>query len=229
MINGNKVLAIIPARGGSKGVRRKNIRLLASKPLIAWTIDEAKKSQYIDRLVLSTEDDEIIRVARECNCETLIRPAQLAKDDTPGIEVVLHAIESLPGYAYTVLLQPTSPLRTVSDIDGCIEYMIQNDSSSCVSVCEPSKSPFWSYQMDDSHQLIPLINGDLISNRQQLPPVFVLNGAVYVAKTEWLANQRSFLSEITTGYEMTQNNSLDIDSEMDLEICEYFLNKNLGI
>ena len=225
MINKKKVLAIIPARGGSKGVRRKNIRVVAKKPLIAWSIEEAKKSKYIDRLVLSSEDNEIINIAQQWGCETQLRPEDLARDDTPGIEPVLNVIRELPGYDYTVLLQPTSPLRTVTDIDACIEYMIKNNSLSCVSVCQPSKSPFWSYRMEDNSKLIPLIDGKLISNRQQLPHIVALNGAVYVAETQWLVNNKSFLGEITIGYEMPQLRSLDIDSEMDLEICEYFLNK----
>ncbi len=114
MIAGKTVLAIIPARGGSKGVPRKNIRLLAGKPLIVWTIDEAKKSKYIDRFILSSEDDEIIKIAREYGCEVPFkRPIELAQDDTPGIEPVIHAINTLEDkYDYVVLLQPTSPLRT---------------------------------------------------------------------------------------------------------------------
>lgn len=143
----SKILAIIPARGGSKGVPRKNIRELAGKPLIAWTIEEAKKSKYIDRLILSTEDDEIIEVAKQYGCEVPFkRPIELAQDDTPGIDPVLHAIEQCPGYDYVVLLQPTSPLRTVDDIDGCIEQLLSSDGTNfCVSVTEPEKSPYWMY------------------------------------------------------------------------------------
>ncbi|MEH2097772.1 acylneuraminate cytidylyltransferase family protein, partial [Nostoc sp.] len=121
MIHGKKVLAIIPARGGSKAVPRKNIREIGGKPLIAWTIEEAKKSQYIDRLILSSEDDEIISIAQKWGCEIAFkRPVELAQDDTPGIAPVLHALNQLPIYDYVVLLQPTSPLRQVIDIDGCI-------------------------------------------------------------------------------------------------------------
>lgn len=118
-------LAIIPARGGSKGVPRKNIRNLAGKPLIAWTIEEAKKSKYINRVILSSDDNEIIEIAKNYNCEVpFVRPKNIAEDNTPGIDPVLHAIKQCPGYDYVVLLQPTSPLRTVEDIDGCIRYML---------------------------------------------------------------------------------------------------------
>lgn len=123
-----KILAIIPARGGSKGVPRKNIRDLAGKPLIAWTIEEAKKSKYITRLILSSEDEEIIEAAKKYGCEVpFVRPIELAQDNTPGIEPVLHAIEKCPGYDYVLLLQPTSPLRTVEDIDGCIEFLLNKN------------------------------------------------------------------------------------------------------
>nr|HPK54819.1 acylneuraminate cytidylyltransferase family protein [Smithellaceae bacterium] len=117
MIQGKTVLAIIPARGGSKGIPRKNITNLAGKPLIAWTIEEAKKSKYIDRLILSSEDNEIIQVAKEWGCEVpFIRPRELAEDDTLGIEPVLHALNTIKKkYDYVVLLQPTSPLRSVDD------------------------------------------------------------------------------------------------------------------
>ena len=113
MINGKKVLAIVPARGGSKSLSGKNIKLLAGKPLIAWTIDEAKRSEYIDRLILSSDDEDIINVARSaCDCDVpFVRPKELAQDDTPGIEPILHAINEIPGFDLVVKLQPTSPLR----------------------------------------------------------------------------------------------------------------------
>ena len=111
-------LAVIPARGGSKGVPRKNVRDLNGKPLIAWTIEEAKKSQYISNIILSSEDSEIIKEAKKYGCEVpFIRPMKLAQDDTPGIDPVLHAINQCPGYDYVVLLQPTSPLSKAEDID----------------------------------------------------------------------------------------------------------------
>jgi len=117
MIDNNMVLGIISARGGSKGIPRKNIKLLAGKPLIAWTIEEAQKSQYLDRLILSSEDMEIISTAQSWGCEVpFIRPAELARDDTPGIDPVIHALHQLAEqYDYVMLLQPTSPLRTVED------------------------------------------------------------------------------------------------------------------
>lgn len=222
MINDRKVLGIIPARGGSKGVPRKNIREVAGKPLIAWTIEEAKKSKYIDRLILSTEDDEIISIAQEWGCDVpFVRPAELSQDDTPGIEPVIHAIQLLPGYDYVVLLQPTSPLRKVEDIDGCIELCVSKQESSCVSVTMPDKSPYWMFTVDGDGLMHPLIEQTaIIPRRQDLPKVYALNGAVYVSNVTLLLEQRSFLTENTIAYVMTKSSSIDIDTDADINIAE---------
>lgn len=225
MIAGKKVLAVIPARGGSKGVPRKNIRMLAGKPLIAWTISVAKESKYIDRLIISSEDEEIIEVARRLGCEApFVRPIELARDDTPGIEPVLHALRMLPGYDYVVLLQPTSPLRIAADIDGALEVCISRGAKSTVSVAEPDKSPYWMFKVDSERRMQRLVDdGELITRRQDLPKVFVVNGAVYVADCEWLIQKRSFLTDETLAYEMSRERSLDIDTERDMRLCELLL------
>jgi CMP-N,N'-diacetyllegionaminic acid synthase len=223
MIGGKRVLAVIPARGGSKGVLRKNMRTLAGKPLIAWTIEEARRSRYIDRLVLSSEDSEIIAVAREFGCEIpFIRPVELARDETPGIEPVLHAITALPeSYDCVVLLQPTSPLRTAEDIDGCLDLCSSRQAPACVSVTESEKSPYWMYTIDADKRMHPLVNVNVDNrNRQDLPKVHALNGAVYAADCQWLMRRRSFLSAETVAYEMPKERSLDIDTEWDLLLCE---------
>ena len=225
MIDDKKILAIIPARGGSKGVLRKNIRTVAGKPLIAWTIEEAKKSSYIDKLILSSEDEEIICVAKQYDCDVpFIRPQDLARDDTPGIDPVLHAIDFLSGYDYVVLLQPTSPLRSVKDIDTCIEQCISNKVHSCVSIVEPDMSPYWMYILNDQKKMIRLLDtGRDIQRRQDLPQIFGLNGAVYVAECNWLRKSRSFTGEDTIGYLMPQERSIDIDSELDLLFVQTIL------
>ena len=225
MMNSPKILAIIPARGGSKGVPRKNIKLLAGKPLIAWTIEEAKKSKYISKLILSSEDDEIINVAKEYGCEVPFkRPVELAQDNTPGIDAILHAIEQCPGYDYIILLQPTSPLRTSEDIDDFISYFINQNVNACVSVCEPSKSPYWMYQLNNQNDLIPLLTEHGSANRRQdLPKVFALNGALYIANIEWLMKNKNFVTDETVGYIMPTNKSYDIDTIEDFMICEYLL------
>ncbi len=226
MIQGKTVLAIIPARGGSKGIPRKNVKLLAGKPLIAWTIEEAKKSKYIDKLILSSEDAEIIKVAQKWGCEApFVRPPELARDDTPGIEPVLHALNALKEkYDYVVLLQPTSPLRQVDDIDGCIEACFDANALSCVSATEVTQHPYLMYTIDHEGALRELIHRrETIHRRQDLPTVYVLNGAIYLAASEWLQQNRSFLKPDTKAYVMSRERSLDIDDLIDFKIAEFIL------
>lgn len=226
MVNDKKILAVIPARGGSKGVPRKNIRPLGGKPLLVWTIEAARKSRYIDRVILSSDDEEIIAVARQAQCEVpFVRPAELARDDTPGVEPILHALRMVPGYDYVVLLQPTSPLRRAEDIDRCIEACVREEAPCCVSITAPEKSPFWMFSLDQRSRLAPLLSAEGYTRRQDLPPVYALNGAVYVAQTDWLLEARSFITSCTVGCEMGKEQSVDIDSEQDLEYCEFLLEK----
>lgn len=141
------LLTCIPARGGSKGIPRKNIRPLAGKPLIGWTIDAAKQAACVNRIVVSTEDEEIATVARALGAEVpFMRPEELAADDTPGIEPVLHAIAQLPGFDWLLLLQPTSPLRTAADIEGIVDFCHSQQAPAAVSICEVAKHPYWMYQ-----------------------------------------------------------------------------------
>ena len=227
MIDGKTVLAIIPARGGSKGVPRKNLRDVAGKPLIAWTIEEAKKSGYIDRLVLSSDDAEIIEIAKTWGCEVpFVRPAELAQDESPGMDPVLHAISLLPNYDIVVLLQTTSPLRIVADIDGCIRHCVTSGAKACVSVSEAEQSPYWMYTMGSEGQMQPLISTDkVVARRQELPQTYILNGAVYVASCEWLLEHKSFVGKETLGFVMPNERSLDIDTELDLKILNMMKNE----
>ena len=226
MIKGKSILAIIPARGGSKGIPRKNIKFLAGKPLIAWTIEEAKRSKYIDRFILSSEDEEIIKVAKEWGCEVPFkRPMELAQDDTPGVEPVVHVINTLSEkYDYVCLLQPTSPLRKVEHIDGCIEKCINNNAESCVSVTEVDKHPFWMYEINEKEELISLFPDNNISRRQELPKVYALNGAIYVSESSFLSRNRSFITNKSMAFKMDKNNSIDIDNELDLILVENLIN-----
>lgn len=227
LINGMKILAIIPARGGSKGVPRKNIRHLAGKPLIAWTIEEAKKSKYIDRLILSSEDKEIIDVARSYNCETpFIRPNRLAKDNTTSSDVILHAISEIENYDLVVMLQPTSPFRAAKDIDLSIEQLVEKRAPSCVSLTETRTSPYWMYTVEVTGKIQQLIQQkELITRRQDLPIVYALNGAIYIAQIDWFKRVKSFLTKETVGYLMPRNRSYDIDTEEDFLFCEWILDR----
>lgn len=223
-----KVLAIIPARGGSKGIPRKNIKLLAGKPLIGWTIDAARQACGIDRLVVSTEDEEIATVARQLGAEVpFMRPTELATDDTPGIAPVLHAIEQLPGYDWILLLQPTSPLRSATDIEGIFDFCKTHSASSAVSVCEVSKHPYWMYQRDASDRLQPLfLDRTEITRRQDLPPSYALTGGLYLARTDWLIEHKGFIGPETLGYVMPPERSVDLDTPHDWCWVEYLIVHN---
>lgn len=226
MIEGKKVLAIIPARGGSKGIPRKNVTLLGGKPLIAWTIEAARNSRYLDRCILSSEDSEIIEVAQQWECEVpFVRPVELAADTTPGIDPILHALTALPEqYDYLVLLQPTSPLRSSLDIDSAIETVIAGPFPACVSVTQVAKSPRWMYRQEQRGQLVPFLSDkDDVATRQELEKLYLLNGAVYVAQVEWFLKEKSFLTGETVAYVMPEERSVDVDTPIDLKLCELLL------
>jgi len=227
MIDRKQILAIVPARGGSKGVPRKNIRMLAGKPLLAWTIDQAKRSKYIDRLVLSSEDEAIIRIAREWGCEApFVRPPELARDTTPGIAPVIHCLETLTeSYAYVVLLQPTSPMRLAEDIDGCIGLCHAKNAPASVSCVEAGENPYWMFRLDAECNMKPLLASPPPLRRQELPKVYLPNGAVYVGRPDWIREHRTFIGEGTLGYVMPRSRSVDIDTELDLTICDLLLQK----
>lgn len=226
MISGKKVMAVIPARGGSKGVPRKNIRALAGKPLIAWTIEQAKQSRYLDRVVLSSEDEEILEVARRLGCDVpLVRPAELARDESLGIDVLLHAMSVLPEFDLVVQLQPTSPLRLASDIDECIEKCVGGgELASCVSLTEVAKPPYWMFNLDAVGKMKPFLEFKSVP-RQELAKLHVLNGAVYVASAAQLREQRSFITPQTLGYVMPLERSVDIDAEYDFWVAEALLER----
>jgi CMP-N,N'-diacetyllegionaminic acid synthase len=226
VIGGRSVIAVIPARGGSKGIPGKNIREVAGKPLIAWTILAARASRHIDRLILSSNDEKIIEVARQWGCEVpFVRPAELATDEAPGTAPLVHALEAVPGFDYAVLLQPTSPLRVAEDIDACIALCAEMEAPSVVSVTRSEKHPAWMYELDEG-RLRP-VTGQVpeSTRRQDLRPVYSLNGAVYVVATEPFGLHSAILTEQTIGYPMPAERSIDIDTPLDLEIADFLLRR----
>jgi CMP-N-acetylneuraminic acid synthetase len=223
-----KTLALIPARGGSKGIPRKNIKPMAGKPLIAWTIEAALNAQLVDAVVVSTDDAEIAEISRQWKAQIpFMRPPELAQDDTPGIDPVLHALDKLPGYDAVLLLQPTSPLRTAADIDACIRLAHSKQAPSVVSVCEPEQHPYWMYKMDPELGLASLIDVPAFYRRQDLPAVYALNGALYYAHADWLRAHRSFEAENTVGYVMPRERSVDIDTLLDWKIAELLITERM--
>jgi len=224
------ILGLIPARGGSKGLPRKNIRPLLGKPLIAWTIEQAKVSKYVDKVVVSTDDEEIAEVAKQYGAKVpFMRPKELARDDTPGIDVVFHAMNWFTKnknkqYDLIILLQPTSPLRTAEDIDKAIELLFLKKAKAIVSVCEVDHHPLWTNTLPENGCMKDFIRKEIMNkNRQELPTFYGLNGAIYLAYWDYIKEQKGFFGKETFAYIMPKERSVDIDSELDLKLAEILM------
>lgn len=223
-------LALIPARGGSRGIPRKNVRELGGKPLIAWTIEAALAAKGVERVVVSTEDEEIAAIARTWGAETpFMRPAELASDTAPGIAPVLHAVEQLPGHDSLVLLQPTSPLRSAVQIDALLEFAAEHQASSVVSVCEVEEHPAWMFRKAADETLAPYAALKEAARRQDLPSLYSLNGAMYWVRTDWLRATGSLVGEGTRGFVMDAESSTDIDTMLDWRLAELLMTERQAV
>ena len=223
-----KVLALIPARANSKGLPGKNTVQLGGKPLIGWTIEAAQASRYASSVVVSTDGEFIASVARRLGASVpFLRPAHLARDNTPGVTPVIHACRALPGYDIVVLLQPTSPLRTAADIDGAIDTLLEQNADFCISVTQPKHHPNWLFSLDKAGCLKRYEKTPLQLTRQSLTPVYAPNGAVYVARVSALLEQETLVGEHTSAYVMEADRSWDIDTALDLQVCEVLLHQVL--
>jgi len=210
------LLALIPARGGSKGIPGKNIRPLAGKPLIAHTIQAALQVPEINKVIVSTDDAHIAKIAKEWGADVpFMRPPELAADETPGIAPVLHALDQFPEARQVLLLQPTSPLRNSHDIQGILQFKRYHQCPSAVSVCETEKHPQYSYRLDASGIMSPFLEAAPAACRQQLEKAYSLNGALYLCDRTWLETNGSFIGPNTQGYPMPQERSVDIDTPLD--------------
>ena len=228
-----KVLGIIPARGGSKGLPGKNIKMLAGKPLLAWTV-EAAISSRLDRVILSSDCSKIIQTGNALHVDVpFVRPESLAQDNTPAIDVVFHAIQTLretEGYIpdAVMLLQPTSPLRTTHDINQAIAMFEQDKSAtSLVSVVKVPHNmvPESVMKLQSNGYLVAICPWDEKKNmRQAKPKYYARNGAaIYVVKTDCLLNKKSMYGDKILAYEMPKERSIDIDDVFDFELCEIIL------
>jgi CMP-N,N'-diacetyllegionaminic acid synthase len=230
MIDGQRVLAVIAARGGSKGLPRKNVLPLGGQPLVAWSVRAAQSSRLIDRCLVSTDDAEIAAAARAAGGDVpFLRPAALA-DDTAAIEdVVLHALdfaEAEAGQAYdlVVLLQATSPLRIAEDIDQTLACCLQHDAPTAIAVVPSAKSPYWSFGLDGAQRLTRLFAPPSSGERRQaLPQTYLPSGAVYVARVAWFRDHRRFVAEATVGHIIPPERAVDIDTRLDFTLCEALL------
>jgi CMP-N,N'-diacetyllegionaminic acid synthase len=230
-----KVLGIIPARGGSRRVPRKNIRLLAGKPLIAYTIEAALHSTSIERLVVSTDDEEIAEVARKWGAEVpFLRPAELAKSDTPDQPVFLHVLEWLKNNddyepEIVVNLRPTTPFKTPQIIDRVVKKIRDTgaDVVRTMTLVEGVHHPYWMYRLSEDGSA-ELISGDIklskYYQRQLLPPVYRINGVVDAMKTHIIYKENILDNQNMKGVIISEKESMDVDTEFDFMHCEYILN-----
>lgn len=226
-----KTLAVIPARGGSKGLPGKNIVELNGKPLIAWTIEAAKKSIFVTKAVVSSDDDLILKVAAEYGADVIKRPSELALDSSPSEPVVEHAMKILEAegeeFDYVMLLQPTSPLRTCEDIDSSFRLMLSANADALISVYEPEHTPLKSFKLNDRGFLEGLINNEYpFMRRQDLPKVFMPNGAIYIIKSDIFMKTGKLFCGKTVHYEMPREKSVDVDTAEDINNIKKFMLKS---
>lgn len=220
-----KYLAIIPARGGSKRLPRKNILPLADKPLIGWTIEAALNCDAINKIVVSSDDNEILAVANSYKVNALKRPEYLATDTATSFDAIKHAIENNDGYEYVVLLQPTSPLRTAKHLQEAIQLLEEKQADAVISVCETEHSPLWANSLPEDKNMQGFLREELLNTRSQdLPTYYRLNGAIYICKTDKLLEAGSFfLKENIYAYVMDAESSVDIDTEIDFKWAEFLV------
>tara|TARA_A100001011_G_scaffold400030_1_gene511841 strand:+ start:1779 stop:2459 length:681 start_codon:yes stop_codon:yes gene_type:complete len=213
--------ALIPARGGSKGIPNKNKRIFKGKNLIEWTIRQAQDSDYIDRILVLTDDLEIAEISKNCGAEIpFIRPDYLATDKSPIMDTVLYTLGQRPELNDLILLQPTSPLRRVSDIDNAINLRNIYKRDSVVSVCEISEYPEWMYRVNHNFMTNYLPEDKLSKRRQDLEKVYILNGSIYLSTRKHLSENLNFISKETFPYVMEKKYSVDIDNEIDWNYAE---------
>lgn len=225
-------LAIVPARGGSKGLPRKNLRPLCGLPLIAHTILAARESLYISKLIVSTDDAEIANTARTYGAEVpFMRPPDLSSDTAGQLGVAQHAVEQVETqlrakFAFVILLQPTAPLRTTRDIDNSIKQLESTGADSVVSFYRVEHGhPYYMYRLAGDHPE-PLLEESLrASRRQDFPAIYVRNGAIYCVKRDVLVNEDSFYGRDTRAYIMPYDRSINIDTLSDLDLAEYLMRK----
>lgn len=225
------VLAIVPARGGSKGLPGKNLRLLGGVPLIAHSVRVALESSYITRTICSTDCPAIAEAARKVGAEVpFMRPAELASDSSTDADYAVHAVSWLREHEewlpeIVVILWPTCPLRRVQDVDGALQVLLADSAAdSVVSVLRPSKSPYKMWRKTDQDYLVPLLTSNIFEQyagpRQRLPEVLAPNGYVHAVRTRALVQSASILGLKTLPFEMDAVHCIDIDTEEDFEIAE---------
>lgn len=234
MIDVKNHIAVIPARGGSKRLPGKNLMLISGKPLIAWTIEAALECQMFDKVIVSTDSEEIAEKALSYGAEVpFLRPPELAGDLTTTIEVLIHLVENLDNnnplpYTHLTLLQPTSPLRNASNIKDAITFLEEKKADAVISICKTEHSPLWSNTLPADHNLKDFIPQNIQKTpSQNLPEYFRLNGALYICDIRRMLEEKTlYLSSNCFGYVMSRKNSIDIDDQIDFDLAEIYLTRS---
>lgn len=224
------ILAIIPARGGSKGIPQKNMRIVAGKPLIEYTIETAKKSEYLSKIVVSTDDSDILKFAKSQSIDVVKRPADLSTDNSDVLDTVFHVLEYLKNkgesFDVVVLLQPTAPLRLPQDIDAAINLMTHSEKDGLISVVEVNDHhPARMYEIDENNCLSNFLEYGETTRRQDLNKLYIRNGAIYIIKTEALLKENTLMPKKKIAYIMNKRWAVNIDEELDLDVLEVVIKK----
>ena len=225
MYKNKTFLAIIPARGGSKRLPRKNVLDLNGKPLIAYSIEAGLDSSYIDKVVVTSDDDEVLTISKKYGAVTINRPDELASDTSTTFDAIKHTVDNCEKYDYIVLLQPTSPLRDGDHIDKAIELLESKNADAIVSVCKMDHSPLWSNTLDDSLSMKGFLKNEVLNTRSQdLAEYYRLNGAIYICNVQkFLEEDCVFLKENIFAFEMSQEKSVDIDTALDFKVSKILM------
>ena len=223
-----KILGLIPARGGSKGIPMKNLHPFDNKPLIQWTIESALDSNLLDKIIVSTDDEEIANFSKSKGVEVpFLREKYLAQDQSLVIDTVLNTLDKFNIFDYVLLLQPTSPLKTKEDIANIINLQKKYDASSLVSVCKASENPALFYKINKNY--LSKTFKDLKGfNRQDFQKNYIINGALYLCSVQYLRKYKKFITNETIPYIMPRERSIDIDSELDFKIAEFLKKSNFS-
>jgi N-acylneuraminate cytidylyltransferase len=228
MISGQKVLGIIPARSGSKAVRNKNIRPLDGKPLLAWSALRGNQCEYIDKLIINSDSERYIKIAKAWGCEApFVRPDNLATDSASSADVLLHTLKKMTNYEILVILQPTSPFRTTQDITDVLQKFKNQSVPACVSVKRVGEHPSLMLQRKNNGRLLPLTQEeDRPKRRQELEELYIPNGAVYTIRADVFKKAESFFPEGVVSHTMPPERSIDIDTEFDLKVARLMANQS---
>mgnify|MGYP001345207931 CR=1 FL=1 len=231
MIKGKKILAIVPARGGSKRLPRKNLLPLAGKPMILWSLEAGIKSKYIDKIVVTSDDSDTIKISRKLDIHTIVRPKKLATDEATTYSAIKHVLENIDDiFDLIILLQPTSPLRNETHIDKALEFLDQKKADAVISVCEMLHNPLRANTLPEDKSMAGFLKKDRKGKRSQnLPKFFTVNGGIYICRKEnYLAEKTFLINKNIFAFLMDRVSSVDIDEKEDFMIAETFMSNLLN-